>query len=267
MAFFESPGLRMHYEIFPGLVAHDTLFFHGNLASNRWWQPSLKIWQARASGKKAAGALIMAEWRGCGQTSAPQHIEELQMTNLADDYLGLINSLNLKKVSVVGHSTGCLIALLAMAKAPHIFDRAVLLDPVNHKGVDFPPEGIEAFKMMSQDPTFCHTVMSGTIKGVDVNDPLFQELADDAFHVAPLIWSGIPAALRDLDFSEEMKKITHPILILHGVEDPILPIAGSRELVKVLPNARLLEIPAHGHSLNIEDPKAFVGHVTDFLGL
>jgi pimeloyl-ACP methyl ester carboxylesterase len=75
-----------------------------------------------------------------------------------------------------------------------------------------------------------------------------------------LVWREIPKILQHgtLDISAHVAQVTQPTLILHGCEDIVLPISGARQLAQVLKTAKLVEIPGHGHSLNVEDPKLFV---------
>ena len=57
----------------------------------------------------------------------------------------------------------------------------------------------------------------------------------------------MPAGLVE-DFSDDIKQIDVPTLILHGTADRILPIAGQgRRLHAALPNARYVEIDGGPH--------------------
>jgi pimeloyl-ACP methyl ester carboxylesterase len=46
-----------------------------------------------------------------------------------------------------------------------------------------------------------------------------------------------------------LKKITAPTLIVHGAEDPLVPVAAAHDLARRLPHARLHIIPRMGHDL------------------
>ncbi len=255
-------NFEMNYEVVENCMEIDTLFIHGNLASNTWFYPAAEL--MKSVGKNLKGRMIMAEWRGCGRSSAPHAESELEMKNLAQDYIDLCEKLSIQKVNVVAHSTGGLIILLAMAMKPALFAKAFLLDPVGPIGVKFEAPMYDAFTAMSQDRNFCETVMAGTIHNVVTSDSIFQKIVDDTFKVAPLNWHGIPHALEKIDFTEEFKSVQQPVMIVHGELDPILPIAESRRLAQVLPNAKFFEAKGHGHSLNIEDPKMFTQLLTDF---
>jgi pimeloyl-ACP methyl ester carboxylesterase len=265
MPEIERDGLSMHYEIRPGLVPENTLLIHGNLASNAWWEPAAEIWKGRSAGAGFQGALILAEWRGCGKSEGPRDEAGLGMDVLARDYVELLRRLRIARADVIGHSTGGLIALLAMAQAPELFRAAVLLDPVPPTGARLSPELLAAMAQMSRDRELCATIMGGAIRGNDPNSPLFRRIVDDAFGVHPLIWQGVPRALDGIDFRTEAAGVRRPVLVLHGEHDPILPIAESEALAKILPQGRFERLAGQGHSCNVENPARFVEAVDRFL--
>ena len=254
----------MHYEIFEGLVSRDTICFHGNLASNAWWEPAIAVWK-RTQNSANTGRLICAEWRGCGKSTGLATEDELNLPALAGDYNGLLRELKIKDAAAIGHSTGCLIALYAMRSAPELYSRAVLLDPVGATGVQFGPEMYAAFTAMSRDRSMCEVVMAGTIHKANLNAEFAQRIVDDAFGVHPLIWHGVARMLHNVDFRSELAHIKQPALVLHGELDNILPKENSVALAAGLPNGKFLELPQRGHSCNIEDPELFVKHVNQFL--
>jgi 3-oxoadipate enol-lactonase len=268
MAMIELDGFAMNVDIHEGLVASDTVFIHGNLASNIWWQPALEVWQKQAKSAKhqtLKGRLIFVEWRGCGRTDAPAVAADLQPVQLARDVVAALRKLDLNLVNIVGHSTGGLIALEAMVQQPSLFARAVLLDSVGAKGVHFELAALEGFLQMSANREICAAVMASTINNNEPPSPVFEKIVDAAFNVAKMIWTEIPLALSGFNRTEQFAHIRQPVLLLHGEIDPVIPKADSIELASILANARYHEIPKHGHSLNIEDPELFVSLVNAFL--
>lgn len=267
MPFAPLENFRMHYEVFEGIVPRDTLVIHGNLASNKWFYPAVARWRLNSAKDNhlLPGRLILAEWRGCGKSSAPNSREELSIETLANDYLELLQFLGVTKTSVIGHSTGGVIALVAMARAPQLFDRAVLLDPVSAKGSEFNQAVLDGFSRMSEDRDFCAARLSATIHENEKNSALFDALVDDAFNVASENWLGIPYHLSQLDITNKVRAIEHPVYILHGEFDSVLPIEGSRELEKLLPNGKFIELKNQGHSACFENPTLFVKLTDQFL--
>lgn len=270
MPFAQLEDFKMHYEVYEGIVPRDTLVIHGNLASNRWFHRAVAEWKAITATDHhlLPGKLVLAEWRGCGDSSAPQSRDELKLENLANDYIALLRYLGISKCSVIGHSTGGAIALLAMARAPQLFDRAVLLNPIGPigpKGVSFAPAILDGFEKMRTDREYCASRLQLAIHNSDSRSDLFDSLVDDAFKVAKENWLGIPYHLSQLDITADVKQVTHPVQILHGEFDNVLPISGSRELKSLLPNAKFVELKNQGHSACFENPQLFVKLTNEFL--
>lgn len=261
MAFFERGNFRMHYEVIEGVLPFDTLFIHGNLASNIWWDPYL----AEQKGRNLPGRAILAEWRGCGKSSGPDLEKELQLSLLADDYNSLLTHLGIEKVNVVGHSTGALIALQAMILAPELYQKAVFLDPVCDTGIKASPQALQAFQRMSQDKSFCADSILHTIHNNEIDSELKRRIVQDAFGVHPLIWHGVPKMLSEANLRPFLPKVTQPVLILHGELDTVLPVDDSMEMAKNLAKSYFYLMPGRGHSANVEDPKLFSFLLDGFL--
>lgn len=264
MPHFERGKFRIHYEVTNGVVDRDVIAIHGNLASNVWWKPTLEI-LARESGGAKPGRFIAAEWRGCGGTTGLETESDLSLPALGEDYNALLRHLGAEQVCPLAHSTGGLISLYAMRAAPELYSRALLLDPVGATGVQFGPEMYTAFTAMSKNREICEAVMTGTIRKF-VSDPDFLEaVVDGAFGVHPLVWHGVAKMLHDVDFRSELPFVQHPVLVLHGENDQILPHEASIALATALPNGKYVELAGRGHSTNIEDPALLVRHMNQFL--
>lgn len=264
MSRVELLNFGMNVDLTNAILPMDTIFLHGNLASNTWWEPSLEIWKKNAK-PGMEGRFIAAEWRGFGKSDAPKTEQELAPSALADDYIALCAKLGIKKACLVAHSTGGIIALYAMLKAPKLFDRAVLLDSVGATGVQFGPEMYAAFTQMSQDRAVTEMVMNGTIQGNNIKSPFFQRIVDDTFGAAKINWHGVPKMLHVTNISADLAKIQQEILVLHGENDPIIPVESSRILAAGLPHAKLEILANQGHSTNVENPSLFVSKVNAFL--
>jgi pimeloyl-ACP methyl ester carboxylesterase len=56
------------------------------------------------------------------------------------------------------------------------------------------------------------------------------------------IWAGG-------DRRPRLKSITAPTLVIHGTDDPLVPVEGGRDTAASIPGARLEEIAGMGHDL------------------
>ena len=52
---------------------------------------------------------------------------------------------------------------------------------------------------------------------------------------------------------------------MHGVGDRLVPVSNSRRLVKLIPNAELIEFQDCGHVPQEELPKQFIQSVQSFV--
>jgi len=62
-----------------------------------------------------------------------------------------------------------------------------------------------------------------------------------------------------------VEQIDVQALVVHGVEDLIVPVENGRMLAARLPHSRLVELPDRGHNLALEDPETFNRLVLEFL--
>jgi pimeloyl-ACP methyl ester carboxylesterase len=71
-------------------------------------------------------------------------------------------------------------------------------------------------------------------------------------------------SLGQFDLVPRLGKVTAPVLVVHGVADPI-PVASSEAWASGYPNARLLLIQNAGHISHVESPEIFFPAVETFL--
>lgn len=90
---------------------------------------------------------------------------------------------------------------------------------------------------------------------------------------APRLAERLPAAatlLRGLDWLAtadlrmQLAALPLPVLLLHGEEDPLMPLAAAEALASALPRARLERFPACAHAPFAAAPEAFVAALRRF---
>lgn len=267
MAYLDINGFNLHYERFDHLTAENVLLIHGNLASNEWWHPSIEVWKKTSTEDKKS-TLLCADWRGYGKSKGIQDESEICFEKFADDYIQLIESNELKDVHVVGHSTGGLIAMMAILKRPELFKSCVFLDSVGPKGLEleFPLDQVLAhFQQMSINKDYCFQVLAATIDGVDASSSLFQNIANVTWQADKPMFTGVPRILaNEIDIVNRMHELKLPTLVLHGSKDMVLPLKGSEELHRQLPHSQLDILEGAGHSYNVENPEGFVEKLESF---
>lgn len=253
-------------EVREGLVPEDIFFIHGNLSSNRWWYPAEEEWKTEAIGKNYKGSLIYGEFRGCGKSICPKDASEVDLHLFADDFIKALKDLKKTSVHVVGHSTGGLIAALMLAKEPGLFRKAVLLDPVGAQGITFDKSMIAAFEQMKVDKKLTAAVIGSTIHNNNPHSLFFNQIiVEDAFHSVKSVGHWVLEALDGLDLRDDLRKVTHEVLVLHGEHDKLLPVSESEALAELFMRGSFQIIDGQGHCTNVESPDKFVNIVRDYL--
>lgn len=74
-----------------------------------------------------------------------------------------------------------------------------------------------------------------------------------------LIW------LRDIDLRPAIKAINTKALLIHGENDPLIPLAAARWLQEALPDARLDIFSGAAHAPFLNDPDRFARLLGDFI--
>ncbi|MBV8537180.1 MAG: alpha/beta hydrolase [Alphaproteobacteria bacterium] len=115
--FAKLAGIRMHY-----LTAGEgppVVLLHGFAQTSHMWRPLIT--------RLAPGRTVIApDLRGFGQSSAPA--SGYTKTALADDVHALVEALGHRRVTIVGHDIGLMVAYAYAAKYPQAVDRIALLD-------------------------------------------------------------------------------------------------------------------------------------------
>jgi pimeloyl-ACP methyl ester carboxylesterase len=182
------------------------------------------------------------------------------LDDLADDAVGVLDALDIPAAHIVGASMGGFIAQLVAINHP---DRtlsltSIMSGPGGEDTVNPTPEAA-AVLMQSPGATREEVIASGIesrrVLG-GVNNP-FDEQAerekvarayDRSFYregfgrqfVAILVAkSRIPA----------LKNVKVPTLVVHGVDDPLIPPENGRRVAEAVPGAVHLELDATGHNI------------------
>ncbi len=265
--FDVNPTTKINYDIFPNTVPTTTLFIHGNLASNRWWMPSVELFKSQFAGTpNLQGSLICLEFRGCGNSSAPTTENDVTMQNFANDFIAVVRSMKLGPVNVVGHSTGGLIAALMLATAPELFNKAYLLDPVGAEGVKFDPAMIAAFDQMKLDKNLTAMIIGSTIHDNNADSAFFKDvIVEDAFKSVKAVGHLVLKALDGFDATAQLKNVQLSVKVVHGEHDQLLARSESEKLAKLFKNGQFEILPGCGHCANVENPKLFTQSVSQFL--
>jgi non-heme chloroperoxidase len=256
-----SDGVQLFYKDWG--TGQPVVFHHG-------WPLSADDWDAQMMFFLGQGYRVIAfDRRGHGRST--QTATGNEMDTYAADVIALAKHLDLKNAIHVGHSTGGgeVAHYVARAEAGRVA-KAVLIGAVppimlksdkNPGGL--PIEVFDGFRtaLVENRAQFFYDVPAGPFYGF--NRPgakVSQGVIDNWWRQGMM--GGAKAhydcikAFSETDFTEDLKKIEQPVLVLHGEDDQIVPIADSALLsAKLLKHGTLKTYPGYPHGMCTTNPE------------
>ncbi len=89
--------------------------------------------------------------------------------------------------------------------------------------------------------------------------------AYDRCHYPEGVARQMLALIEDGSRTERLHAIRVPTLVIHGADDPLVPLAAGVHTAQCIPGARLEVIPGMGHNLADEIAPTIVGLVRSFV--
>lgn len=210
--------------------------------------------------------LILVNLPGYGASSpAGPRVEDY-----ADRLAGLFSALRLPRdTDMLGNGFGGFISVALAARHGTLFDRLVVVDSL----AAFPVPAKQPLRALA-DNVAKHG-MSGAL------DIAIRRMFPEPFIAAhpgivaerkralekadPACFRAACQALVEVDLAPVLATIRNPTLVMAGSEDATTPPALARELAAGIPGAKFLEIAGCGHCPQIENPRAFVDALENFL--
>lgn len=234
------------------------LFFHHG------WPLSSDDWDTQLLFFLGEGYRVVAhDRRGHGRSS--QVWDGHDMDHYADDVAEVVKHLNIKNAIHIGHSTGGgEVAHYIARHGEENVAKAVLVSAVPPLMVktENNPEGLpkEVFddlqnQVLTNRAQFYRDLPSGPFYGFNRPDAKPSEgiianwWRQGMTGSAKAHYDGI-VAFSQTDFTEDLKKITVPVLVLHGDDDQIVPYKTSGvKSAELLQNSQLKIYPGFSHGM------------------
>jgi len=241
-------GTQIYYKDWG--TGQPVVFSHG-------WPLTADAWDAQMIFLAEHGFRCIAhDRRGHGRSSQPWDGNE--MDTYADDLAALTQHLDLHQAIHVGHSTGGGEVARYLGRHGTLrVAKAVLIGAV-------PPQMIKTVPMSVFDDIRKNTRNDRSQFFQDLSVPFYgynRPGAKESKGVRDSFWlqgmqAGFKSALdcikafSETDFSEDLKKIDVPTLVMHGDDDQIVPFTGSGALTaQLVPNAQLKVYAGYPHGM------------------
>lgn len=250
-------GVQLYYKDWGPRDGQVVTFSHG-------WPLSSDSWESQMMFLASKGYRVVAhDRRGHGRSSQPWDGND--MDHYADDLAAVIETLDLKNVTLVGFSTGGgEVARYIGRHGTSRVKKAVLVSAVTPLMLKTPdnPSGtpLEVFDGLRQASLANRSQLyldlaSGPFYGYNRPGAKPSQGLIQSFWVQGMqgghknTYDSI-AAFSATDLRGDLKKFDVPTLLIHGDDDQVVPIdASARAAVKLIRNAKLIVYPGAPHGL------------------
>lgn len=184
------------------------------------------------------------------------------LNDMAADTVGLMDALGIRRAHVVGASMGGMIAQIVAARYP---DRTRSLTSIMSSSGDpsLPqgkPEAVSALLAPRPQADDRAVIIEASVKILRIiGSPGFStpdaelrakvERAIDRSYYPPGIGRQMLAILASGSRVELLKQIKAPTLVIHGEDDPLVPLEAGKDTARHVAGAKLKTVPGMGHDL------------------
>lgn len=180
------------------------------------------------------------------------------LSDMADDAVGLLDSLDIDRAHVIGASMGGMIVQhLAFDHGSRLRSATSMMSTTGQRDVgQGTPEALTA--LLTPNPTDrVGFIEQSVINSKVVSGPLWIEAeartragesydrmfhpAGPPFHLAAIAASG--------DRTERLASVDLPFLVIHGAADALIDVSGGHATAAVVPGADMLILASMGHDL------------------
>ena len=191
---------------------------------------------------------LAPDQRGHGESDKPQCCYTTD--DYAADVAAFMDAVGIEKATVVGDSSGGLIAQRVALDYPHRLSGLVLIGSpttlVNNEAVkEFGKEILALTDPIS--PEFVREFVLGTVRD-QIPGEFLSKLVSESLKVPDHVWRGyFEGVLLTTDDSARLGEIDAPALILWGELDALLPRDEQERRAAAIPGATLKVYPETGH--------------------
>jgi len=182
------------------------------------------------------------------------------LDHMADDAVGLLDALHIERAHICGMSMGAAICQTVGIRYPNRVSSLIPiygttgnpeLPPPESEALQAlltpPPEGREAVIDFRVD---IYRIIKGS--GFPFDETWHRELITNEYDRS-YYPEGVTRQLHGIiahgNRKPALTKLTVPVLVVHGKEDPLVPVEGGKDIADAIPHAELLLIAGMGHDL------------------
>jgi pimeloyl-ACP methyl ester carboxylesterase len=198
------------------------------------------------------------------------------LADMACDVIGLLDALDIRRAHVAGISMGGMIVQHLAARHGHrLISATSIMSSSGAPGLPTAtPEAMHALMSRPENPDDRQSVVEHNVRtqkvigspGYPTDDATlratFEQTYDRAYRPDGVARQML-AILCDTDRSDLLADVDVPTLIIHGEDDPLVPIECGRDTAARIPGARFESIPGMGHDVPVALASTLVELIAD----
>jgi pimeloyl-ACP methyl ester carboxylesterase len=182
------------------------------------------------------------------------------LDDMADDAVGLLNALGIEKAHICGLSMGGMIAQVIAYRHPkHVLSLTSIMSMTGNP--DLPlgkPDALAAVMApapkergayIEHNMNVWQTIWSPGFPFEEKRARTFLENSYDRSYYPQGMARQNIALIASGDRRPSLSLLKVPTLVIHGADDPLIPVEGGKDTTRVIPGARLLIIDGMGHDM------------------
>jgi pimeloyl-ACP methyl ester carboxylesterase len=263
------PPNALHYVEHGPRSAPVILFLHGITGSRRYWERKVR---PMAGGYR----LVLPDLIGFGLS--PKPYIEYTMDVFRDSVRALVEELRLegRRLVIVGHSLGSLIALEYAARYPSHVERMVLLslprftDPQSAHAIFW--RGSPHYRRLLNEHSLSETLAQMKRSGLELTLRYmfrfpWRVLVDSHKFTFRSLTSTLESCLLNYQVDSILPSTPAiPTLLVHGEQDSVAPLEQVRPLPRLYPQMRLVVMRKTGHHLFLTHTRQCLDLMMGFIG-
>ena len=221
---------------------------------------STELWKQNVEYLGERFRILRFDQRGHGGSEAPPG--PYSLGDLGRDFMGLLDELELERVTLCGLSLGGATAMWVAAEAPECIDRLILACTSARFGE--PAQWLERAETVRRAGV--EAIAEKVVARWFTDDVEPETVARFRSLLVSTPAEGYAAsceALAGWDFRGRLGEIRADTLVIAGAEDAAAPLRDSELLVERIPRARLVVVEQAAHLANVEQPESFANAVLD----
>lgn len=240
-------GLNISYKI-SGEGDKDVVILQG-------WGTDMSVYDSVAAALPLSCRAIQFDLPGFGKSEEPK--EAWNVDRYTDFFIEFMSALQLKKVSLIGHSYGgrVIIKLFSRKDLPFEVDKVILMDSAGVLPVRTLKQKINIRKYKILKSIF-NTKLFYALFPELVEDWRMRQGSEDYRRATPIMRQNLVMAVNE-DLTPYLPAIDKDCLLIWGDKDTATPIRDAHIMEEKIPKAALVVFEGCGHYSFLEQPGRF----------